>query len=103
MNTLVKPLILATATSLLLSGCQQDATASQSATAQDSSPRLDARAQRVEIMNVKPAKQALTLTLPGEVEGSRDALASSTGGWTSRKCWSAKARPLEGQRAGMGE
>ena len=71
MNTLVKPLILATATSLLLSGCQQDATASQSATAQDSSPRLDARAQRVEIANVKPAKQALTLTLPGEVEGSR--------------------------------
>ena len=85
MNTLVKPLILATAAGLLLSACQQDATASQPATGQDSAPRLDARAQRVEIMNVTPSKQALTLTLPGEVEGSRDALlASSTGGYIEK-------------------
>jgi len=74
--------------SLLLfagSGCQEDATASQVSPTSAPEKRLDERAQRVEILNVQPKSQTLTLTLPGEVEGSRDALLSSaTGGYVEK-------------------
>ena len=67
------------------SGCQEEATASQEKRDAPAEKRLDERAQRVEILNVQPKKQTLTLTLPGEVEGSRDALLSSaTGGYVEK-------------------
>jgi RND family efflux transporter MFP subunit len=76
--------ILALST-LAAAACQQDATASQTSDMPKEEKRLDERAQRVEILNVQPKKQTLTLTLPGEVEGSRDALLSSaTGGYVEK-------------------
>ena len=68
-----------------LPACQQDATASQETGTKSVEKRLDERAQRVEILNVTAKRQALTLTLPGEVQGSRDALlASQTGGYVEK-------------------
>ena len=51
MNTLVKPLILATAAGLLLSACQQDATASQPAPA-----RVDLRQELLQEKNGDPGE-----------------------------------------------
>ena len=85
MKTRTLELTILSLSLLAASGCQEDATASQGAKDAPVEKRLNERAQRVEILNVQPKKQTLTLTLPGEVEGSRDALLSSaTGGYVEK-------------------
>lgn len=73
------------ASTLAVYGCQDDATASEKASSTQNEGSLNARAQRVEVLELAPKTNTLTLMLPGEVEGARDALLSSaTGGYVEK-------------------
>lgn len=73
------------ACSITLYGCQDEATASQDAAKPTPEENLNARAQRVEVLEIAPRTNTLTLMLPGEVEGARDAfLSSATGGYVEK-------------------
>lgn len=77
--------ILTLAAGALLAGCGGESDAAASDTPVSEAPARVTRRTRVEVALVSPSAAHLTLRLPGEVEGGRDALlASSLGGFIER-------------------
>ncbi len=79
--------LMAVACLLVLPACQTPhATADPAASARpEERPKVEGPGTRVEIAVIQPSHMALSLSLPGEVEASRDAqLAASLGGYVEK-------------------
>ncbi len=93
------PIALATVLALPLGGCEGGAQAQSGQPAASSAPKVpQATATRVEVATIQPSKASLRLTVPGEVQGVRDALlAAPLGGYVE------SVRVTEGSRVRQGQ